>query len=67
MKGLDPNSAKFYSIAFEMCITIMAFMFLGKCADYYLEMEKPLLTALLSFIGVFISIYRVIYSIKSKR
>ena len=65
---IDPNEkkrsirsfARYSAISFQMLATICLFAFGGYKLDEYMENSKPILTALLSLIGVVISLYQVV-------
>lgn len=65
---IDPNEkkrsirgfARYSAISFQMLATIGLFAFGGYKLDEYMKNSKPILTALLSLIGVVISLYQVV-------
>lgn len=65
---MDPNQkkrsigsfARYSAISFQMLATIGLFAFGGYKLDEYMEHRTPILTALLSLIGVVISLYQVV-------
>jgi putative F0F1-ATPase subunit (Ca2+/Mg2+ transporter) len=59
------NLAKFSGIAFQMIVIIGAFSFAGYKIDEAYHHNVKWVTATLSLIGVFISLYIVIRSVKS--
>jgi len=64
----DPNEkkrnigsfARYSAISFQMLATIGLFAFGGYKLDEHMENKTPVLTALLSLIGVVISLYQVV-------
>ncbi len=56
--------AKYSAIAFQMILVIGVFTFLGYKLDEINHLDKPLFTAGLSLLGVMISLYLVIKSLK---
>jgi F0F1-type ATP synthase assembly protein I len=59
------NLAKFSGIGFQMIVIIGVFTFAGYKIDEAANHQTKWVTAILSLIGVFISLYVVIRSIKS--
>ncbi len=57
--------AKFSGIAFQMVAVIGVFAFVGYKIDEAADHNTKWVTAMLSLVGVFISLYVVIKSIKS--
>lgn len=55
---------KFSGIAFQMGGTIMIFVLAGKYLDDKLENRKLILTAIFSLVGVALSIYNLIKSVR---
>lgn len=55
---------KYSGLAFQMAATIVVFVFIGKFADQYFDNEKPVLIAVSSLIGVFLSIYNLVREVK---
>lgn len=51
---------KYSGLGFQMIATIAVFTFLGFKIDQYLQSKKPIGTAVLSLIGVCLSIFMVI-------
>lgn len=47
-----------------MTAIIVIFVFIGKFADQYFDNKKPVLTAVFSVFGVFLSIYNLIRDVK---
>jgi F0F1-type ATP synthase assembly protein I len=47
-----------------MAATIIIFVFIGKFADQYFGNEKPVLIAVFSVLGVFLSLYNLIKEVK---
>ncbi len=60
------KGVQFSGIAFEMAATIILCVFIGKFLDNYFELSKPILTALLSIIGVTGAIYNLIRKVTKK-
>ncbi|MFA4867084.1 MAG: AtpZ/AtpI family protein [Pedobacter sp.] len=58
-KGLN-NFAKYTSISFQMLITIGLFAFAGYKIDAYRNSKTPIFTAILSLLGVVLSLYQVV-------
>ncbi|NCD71562.1 AtpZ/AtpI family protein [Mucilaginibacter agri] len=58
------NYIKYSSIAFQMFAIIGVFTFVGYEIDKHAQHATPWVTAMLSLIGVFISLYLVIKSLK---
>lgn len=55
--------AKYSGLAFQMAVTIAGFVFLGKLADGWFNLKKPILTAIFSTVGIVGSLYMLIRSI----
>jgi F0F1-type ATP synthase assembly protein I len=66
----DENSAgnfvKYTSIGFQMLATIGLFAFIGHKLDEKQQNQKPILTAILSLLGVILSLYQVIKQLNKK-
>ena len=54
------NFAKYSAISFQMLATIGLFAFGGYKLDEYMQNKTPLLTAILSLLGVILSLYQVV-------
>lgn len=54
------NLAKYSSISFQMLATIGVFAFAGYKIDEHRNSKTPVFTAILSLIGVVISLYSVV-------
>lgn len=54
------NFARYSSISFQMLATIGVFAFAGYKIDEYRGSRTPIFTALLSLLGVVISLYQVV-------
>ncbi len=66
----DKSSAtyvKYTSMGFQMLVIIGVFAFAGNKIDHYRGSKTPLFTALLSLIGVVISLYQVIRQLNAKK
>jgi hypothetical protein len=61
------NYAKYSAIGFQMVATIGVFTYAGYRIDEYRQAKSPLVTAFLSLLGVFISLYLVIQSIRNQK
>jgi hypothetical protein len=57
---------KYSSIGFQMLATIGLFAFIGYKIDEYQHNEKPIVTAILSLVGVLISLYQVVKQLNKK-
>ena len=57
---------KYSSIGFQMLATIGLFAFIGYKIDDYQQNDKPIVTAILSLIGVLISLYQVVKQLNKK-
>jgi len=65
-RGRQINSyAKYSGIAFQMVVIIGLFAFVGYKIDESAAHEVKWVTAMLSLVGVFISLYIVIRSVKN--
>jgi hypothetical protein len=64
-KGAVTNYAKFMGVAFQMLAIIGIFTFAGYKIDQSAGHDTKWVTALLAVIGVFISLFIVIRSIKN--
>lgn len=64
-KGLG-NLVKYSGLGFQMLATIGIFAFAGYKIDEYLKHQTLLVTAILSLIGVMISLYQVIKELSKK-
>ncbi|MEJ7557389.1 MAG: AtpZ/AtpI family protein [Pedobacter sp.] len=58
--------ARYSSISFQMLATIGVFAFLGYKLDEYNNTKAPIYTAILSLIGVIISLYQVVKQLNKK-
>ncbi len=56
---------KFSAYVFQMAATILVFVLLGKYIDNKLGNEKLIVTAILSVIGVGLSIFNLIRSVRN--
>lgn len=71
MSNQDPKKkpynsyVKYSALAFQMAATIIIFVFIGKFADQYFGNEKPVLIAVFSVFGVFLSLYNLIKEVKN--
>jgi F0F1-type ATP synthase assembly protein I len=54
------NFARYSSVSFQMLATIGLFAFAGYKIDEYRHSKTPIFTAILSLIGVIISLYQVV-------
>lgn len=54
------NFARYSSISFQMLATIGVFAFAGYKFDEYRQSKAPVFTAVLSLLGVIISLYQVV-------
>jgi len=54
------NFAKYSAISFQMLATIGLFTFAGYKLDEYKQSRVPVFTAILSLVGVIISLYQVV-------
>ena len=54
------NFAKYSSISFQMLATIGLFAYAGYELDKYWDNKSPIVTALMSVLGVIISLYQVV-------
>ncbi|TZF81284.1 AtpZ/AtpI family protein [Pedobacter sp. BS3] len=59
--------ARYSGMAFQMVAIICLFAFAGYKLDEYRKSEEPIFTAVLSLVGVIISLYIVIRSIKTNK
>lgn len=57
---------KYSSIGFQMLATIGLFAFIGYKIDEHQHNEKPIVTAILSLVGVLISLYQVVKQLNKK-
>ncbi len=57
---------KYSSIGFQMLATIGLFAFVGYKIDEHQNNSKPIITAILSLIGVVISLYQVVKQLNKK-
>lgn len=57
---------KYSSIGFQMLATIGVFAFIGYKIDEHQQNDKPLITAILSLIGVIVSLYQVVRQLNKK-
>jgi len=66
----DKNSLSKYAyysgLGFQMIAIIGVFTFIGHKIDQNMDNEKPVLTAILSLLGVCLSLYSVIKSVKKQ-
>ncbi len=60
------NFARYSSISFQMLGTIGLFAFAGYKLDAYRQSKTPIFTALLSLVGVVISLYQVVRQLNKK-
>jgi F0F1-type ATP synthase assembly protein I len=58
-KGVN-SYIKYSAVGFQMLATIGLFTFIGYKVDEYRKSDQPIFTALISLIGVIISLYQVI-------
>ena len=56
--------AKYSAMGFQMFAIIAIFAYVGYRIDQNRQMETPLYTAFLSLVGVFVSLYVIIRSVK---
>lgn len=61
-KGLN-SYVKYSAVGFQMLATIGLFTFIGYKIDKYRGSSQPIFTALISLIGVIISLFQVIRQI----
>lgn len=54
------NFAKYSGISFQMLVTIGLFAFAGHKLDQYQQNKTPIFTAILSIVGVVLSLYQVV-------
>ena len=68
-KRPDKNALNSYvrysGYVFQMAGTILAFVLIGKYIDHQMENEKLIATAILSVLGVGISLYNLIRSVRN--
>ncbi|WP_432709782.1 AtpZ/AtpI family protein [Pedobacter sp.] len=64
--GPASSFVKYSSIGFQMLATIGLFAFIGYKIDEYQQNDKPIITAILSLIGVLISLYQVVKQLNKK-
>lgn len=57
---------KYSGIGFQMLATIGLFAFIGYKIDDYQGNAKPIVTAILSLVGVLISLYQVVKQLNKK-
>ena len=60
------NFARYSSISFQMLATIGIFAFIGYKLDAYQHTKNPIFTAILSLVGVVISLYQVVKQLNKK-
>ncbi len=60
------NFIKYTGIAFQMLATIGLFAFIGYKIDAYRNSAKPIFTAVISLIGVLLSLYQVVKQLNKK-
>lgn len=60
------NFAKYSGIAFQMFAIIGVFAFVGYKIDEYNHSKKPIITALVTLLGVLLSLYQVVRSLTKK-
>ena len=60
------NFARYSSISFQMLATIGVFAFIGYKLDAYQHTKTPIFTAILSLVGVVISLYQVVKQLNKK-
>ncbi len=65
LKSTGTNYAKFIGVAFQMLVIIGLFTFIGYKIDESAAHTTKWVTAILSLVGVFISLFIVIRSLKS--
>lgn len=58
-KGVNAY-VKYSAVGFQMLATIGVFTYIGYKVDEYRKSDQPIFTALISLIGVVISLYQVI-------
>ena len=58
-KGIN-NFARYTSISFQMLVMIGMFAFAGYKIDAYRNSKTPIFTAILSLMGVVLSLYQVV-------
>jgi F0F1-type ATP synthase assembly protein I len=58
--------ARYSSISFQMLATIGVFAFIGYKLDEYNHTKAPIYTAILSLLGVIISLYQVVKQLNKK-
>jgi F0F1-type ATP synthase assembly protein I len=58
--------ARYSSISFQMLATIGVFAFIGYKLDEYNHIKAPIYTAILSLLGVIISLYQVVKQLNKK-
>jgi len=56
---------RYSALVFQMAVTILALVLLGKYIDGKMGNEKLVVTAILSVLGVGISLYNLIKSVKN--
>jgi F0F1-type ATP synthase assembly protein I len=66
-KRMLNNYARYSAMGFQMFVIIGLFTYLGYYIDDKRQASTPLFTAFLSLLGVFISLYLVIRSIKNQK
>lgn len=65
-ENTSSSLVKYSGIGFQMLATIGLFAFIGYKIDEYQHHEKPIITAILSLLGVVISLYQVIKQLNAK-
>lgn len=65
LKSTGTNYAKYIGMAFQMLVIIGIFTFIGYKIDDNAAHDTKWVTAILSLIGVFISLFIIIRSVKS--
>lgn len=65
-EGSASSFVKYSSIGFQMLATIGVFAFIGYKIDEHQQNDKPLITAILSLIGVVVSLYQVVRQLSKK-
>jgi len=69
--GKDTNNLSKYAyysgLGFQMIAIIGVFAFVGYKVDEHMENQKPICTAILSLLGVCLSLYSIIKSVSKKQ
>jgi F0F1-type ATP synthase assembly protein I len=66
-KGLNNSILRYTSMATQMGITIFLGVWGGIKLDQYFQFESPIMTLVLSLLGVVLSVYIVIRDVLRKR